>query len=179
MSLFEGKTSLLQPESLGEEFAQSDDVARLKGLLLWLAWDCGLDIIFTKPFMENNESLKLRLKQNAMLLALIQAVQSDKTVVDEAKQSISGLRQGELDWLKNTLELAEKCEAIKADYSKYRAVDEPSPGDVAVHRTLANNCLRFVNHADSSLVSLIRLGKKKDSVVFQANHVRVLRLQDL
>jgi hypothetical protein len=44
-NIFEGDppaqyVSLLSLDALGEDFCDSDDVARLKGLLLWLAWDC-------------------------------------------------------------------------------------------------------------------------------------------
>jgi hypothetical protein len=40
----EENSSLLNLVPLGEEFEHSDDVARIKGLILWLAWDCGLTL---------------------------------------------------------------------------------------------------------------------------------------
>ncbi len=124
------KTSLLHPEGLGEAFADSDEIARLKGMLLWLAWDCGARMRIEKPFMESDEELHQRLLENAMLLSLVQAVQGDDLVADEARQSIAGLATGDLDWIGQMLALVMRIEAIKQGAALIEAITEPRPGDV-------------------------------------------------
>ena len=62
-ALFEEKESLLHLEAFNE-LQDSDDVSRLKGLLLWLAWDCGLTVDLNKPFMETREQCEKRLMGN-------------------------------------------------------------------------------------------------------------------
>jgi len=101
-------------ESLSEEFQHSDDIARLKGLVLWLAWDCGLTLDLTKPFMESPEQLTERLRRNAMILALAQMMSADEVVIDEARQSIGSLTSSELDWLKGIRLLVSRCESLRS-----------------------------------------------------------------
>lgn len=173
LTLFEGDASLLHLESLGEAFEHSDDIARLKGLLVWLAWDCGLTLDLQKPFMENSEQQKARLKRNAMMLALAQAVQNDDVVLDEAKQSIGSLSSSEMDWLKDLRTLIEQCDAIKnrKEYIALSQGAEAQPGDIAVHKNLGNWDLRVVSSNGGHQVSLIKLNKQEESKSFIAKYL--------
>jgi hypothetical protein len=112
----EDHSSLLHLAPLGDEFQGSDDVARLKGLVLWLAWDCRLTLNLHRPFNERREDLDERLRRNAMVLALAQMMRADEVVIDEARQSIGSLTSSELDWLTDIQRLAERCTALKEDH---------------------------------------------------------------
>ncbi|MDC1287387.1 hypothetical protein N8198_05835 [Gammaproteobacteria bacterium] len=175
-NLFEGKTSLLHVESLGEEFEQSDDVARLKGLLLWLAWDCGLTLDLKKVFMEKPEQLRERLRQNAMVLALAQVIGGDDVVIDEARQSIGSLTTSEMDWLKGIQRVALQCDLLKKDGVELDSAVEAEPGDIAIHRTNRNFDLRIVSSRGQGRIMLIKLSKDKDSIDFTPEHLAVSRL---
>jgi hypothetical protein len=116
-TLFEGQSSLLRLDALGEEFEHSDDVARLKGLVLWLAWDCRLTMDLQKPFMESSEDQRERLRRNAMVLALAQMIQGDDVIIDEARQSIGSLTSSEMAWLKEVERITQQCESVRRDHS--------------------------------------------------------------
>ncbi len=175
-NLFEGKTSLLHIESLGAEFEQSDDIARLKGLLLWLAWDCGLTLDLKKAFMESPEQLRARLRQNAMVLALAQAIGGDEVVIDEAQQSIGSLTTSEMDWLKDIQRIALQCDSLKQEEVVLDSAEEAEPGDIAVHKTNRDLDLRIVSSRGQGRVMLIKLSKDKDSISFTPEHLAISRL---
>lgn len=176
LSLFEGKTSLLHLETLGDEFTHSDDVARLKGLLLWLAWDCGLVFDLQKPFMESKEKLESRLKHNAMILALAQAIQSDESVTDEARQSIGIFTSSEMDWLKEIQSVALHCDGLRDGKFDIQLPEEVQPGDIALHKNIKNWDLRVVAKSGGNITSLIRLSRDKDIISFMPEHLSIARL---
>ncbi len=177
LTLFEGKTSLLNLDPLGEEFAQSDDVARLKGLVLWLAWDCGLTLDLRKPFMEDIEDRRQRLLENAMVLALAQLIRNDDVVIDEARQSIGSLSTSEMEWLKDVEKLASQCESLQSGREGLRDAVHAEPGDIAIHKTVKNWTLRIVDSSDEERISLIKLVDSDDDLIpFKADHVLVGKL---
>lgn len=175
-TLFEGQASLLHLETLGEQIADSEDVARLKGLMLWLAWDCGLLFNLDKPFMETPEQLQTRLSNNAMLLALAQSVRSDEHVTEEAQQSIGIFTTSEMDWLNAVCRLAAQCEAAKSGILPTDSADNAEPGDVAIHRSLPKWDLRIVAGANGNTVSLIRLSRAKGRVEYTSEHLLAAQL---
>jgi hypothetical protein len=176
LNLFEGDASLLHLEPIGSDFATSDDIARLKGLVLWLAWDCGLTLNLQKPFNEHTDELNERLHRNAMVLALAQMMQSDEVVIDEARQSIGSLTTTELDWLKEVQALSIRCEAVLKGNVPLEPAEAAEPGDIAMHRKLPRWDLRVVASSNGRNVSLIRLSREKDRAVFTPEHLAVRRL---
>lgn len=173
LNLFEGKTSLLHLESLGEEFQHSDDVARLKGLVLWLAWDCGLTLDLQKPFMEKPEQLADRIRRNAMVLALAQMISADDIVIDEARQSIGSLTSSELDWLKGIQWMAARCESVQTGDAALVSADDAKPGDIAVHKNIDDWDLRLVANSGGRYVSLVCLNKDKTHIDYTREHMEV------
>jgi hypothetical protein len=176
-TLFEGKSSLLRLDGLGEEFQRSDDVARLKGLVLWLAWDCGLTMDLQKPFMESPEDLKERLRRNAKVLALAQMIHGDDVVIDEARQSIGSLTSSEMGWLKEIQRLAHQCETVRSDDSALRPAVRAEPGDIAIHKKIDGWQLRIVSGSGGNRVYLMALSKDNDRLAFASEHLAVTRLQ--
>ena len=170
-SLFEGETSLLHMESLGDTFANSDDIARLKGLLLWLAWDCGIFFDLDKPFMETPEGLSARLNGNAMLIALAQSVRADEEAMEEAQQSIGIFTTSDMDWLDTVRGLVAQCDAAKKGCMATCSADEAEPGDVAIHQKLQNWDLRVVVGSSENRVSLIKLSRGKGRVEYMPEHL--------
>ncbi|TCU21801.1 hypothetical protein EV130_110145 [Rhizobium azibense] len=177
-NLFEGEAvtqsaSLLHLQPLGEDFYDSDEVARLKGLLLWLAWDCGLTMNLQKPHWETPEACEQRMKQNAMVLALAQTIGSDGTVTETARQSIGGLTSSELDWLKDIQRLADICSNVGQNQLPLRQGEAAEAGDIAFHRTAENWIARIVAGRNGNKVVLMALKKDKPRVSYQAAHLTV------
>lgn len=177
--LFEGKHSLLHLEKIDEDLAESDDIARLKGLLIWLAWDCGVRFRFTAPFMESPEDQADRLASNAMVLALLQVIRGDEVVIDEAKECIAGLSSGELDWLTAFLAMASRIETLRGgDFSSLPA-SLMNPGDFAIPTKSASAHVRIVCHFDGRYASLIALDETNPHKRFLADYVRVIKRESV
>jgi hypothetical protein len=177
-TLFEGQSSLLHLDALGEEFKHSDDVARLKGLVLWLAWDCGLTMNLQKPFMESPEDQKERLRRNAMVLALAQMIQGDDVVIDEARQSIGSLTSSEMAWLKEVERIAQQCETVRRDRSSLRPAARSEPGDIAIHKKIHGWHLRIVSGSGGNRVYLMTLSRDNERLAFASEHLAVARLTE-
>ena len=64
------------------------DLSRLRGLLIWLAWDAGLDGRRQPSLTETGAELHARMEEKAKLLALLQVVVHDDEACEEARQSI-------------------------------------------------------------------------------------------
>ena len=175
-NLFEGTPSLLHMDSLEDELKYSDDIARVKGLVVWLAWDCGLSMDMQKPFMESSDHLAARLRQNAIVLAVAQMLIEDDVVRDEARNSIGSLTSSELDWLKSLQDVAVRCEELSADPAFLRPANEAEPGDIAIHKTIDNWDFRIVSNHGSRFVSLIRLDNDKPHVNYSSDHLVVASL---
>ncbi len=175
-NLFEGDLSLLHLEDLGAEFRHSDDVARLKGLVLWLAWDCGLTMDLKKPFNESRDDLNERLKRNAMVLMLAQMIQGDDVVEDEARQSIGSLTSSEMRWLKEILMLSHKCETMRDDPSVLLPPERAEPGDIAIHRQLHDWDLRIIAHSANNRINLVKLSNDGELLRYKKDHLAVARL---
>ena len=151
-SLIENEPSLLHMEKLGDELVTSEEVARLKGMLLWLAWDCGVHFEQRKPFKETFEMEVERLETNAMLLALAQTVQQDELVIEEARQSIGGL-----GWIDGVHSIAIKCDAIRNRESPVHSAEAVKPGDVVIRRNYQSENLRIVASVrDDGIVSMFK-----------------------
>jgi hypothetical protein len=172
-------SSLLSLEALGEEFRESDDVARLKGLLLWLAWDCGLTLNLHKPFRESPEAWDQRLKHNAMIVALAQVILSDETVIDEARQSIGSFTTGELDWLRDIRRLADRFATLRVEAGALRQGESAEVGDIAFHKTAEDWIVRMVAGRNGTKISLVVLKETKPRLTYLADHLAVASLSSL
>ena len=174
-SLFEGEQSLL---NLGnaDELEFSDDLARLKGLLIWLAWETGYTLDLYKPFMETDEQQQTRLQRNAMLVALAQTIQSDDVVIHEARLSIGAISSGELEWFRYLTELDNACQKIKDGEVDLLPSRSANPGDVAFHRTIQNWSLRIVLGSDNANIRMMKLSKLDTTCEYRHEKIGVTRL---
>ena len=177
-SLIENDPSLLHMEKLSDELVTSEDLARLKGMLLWLAWDCGHHFEPHKPFMETYEMEVTRLKTNAMLLALAQTVQQDELVIEEARQSIVSIStSGNLDWIDGVRSLAIKCDAIKRGESLLHSAEAVKPGDVVIRRNSLSKDLRIVASVrDDGIVSMLKLSLAEEKYPLRSRHLLTTNL---
>ncbi|MCY3540421.1 MAG: hypothetical protein OXH31_00720 [Gammaproteobacteria bacterium] len=172
-SLIENEPSLLHMEKLSGELVTSEDVARLKGMLLWLAWDSGVHFEQQKPFMETPEKEIERLETNAMLLALAQTVRQDELVIEEARQSIGGIStSGNLAWIDGVHSLATKCDAIKRGESPLPPAEAVKPGDVVIRRNIQSEDLRIVASVrDDGIVSMFKLSQAEERDKLRAKYL--------
>lgn len=153
----------------------SDDVARLKGLILWLGWDCGLTFDAQAPFNESREERDERLRNNAIILALAQMIQGDEIVIDEARQSIGSLSSSEFAWLEEIRGLNALCDEGARDPTILAPADVAEPGDIAVHKSLKQWGFRLVQSNDGNRISLIRLDSYEETMGYRPDHLSVIK----
>ncbi|MCA1797001.1 MAG: hypothetical protein LC645_05585, partial [Geobacteraceae bacterium] len=97
--LFDEETSVVNPVDGLAYLKEYDEFARLKGLIVWLAWEAGITFADQKPFNETSEECRARRNANRQYVALAQMIGSDEDVISEARQSIGPLSVGDMDWL--------------------------------------------------------------------------------
>lgn len=177
LTLFEGQSSLLNTDALGKEFEGSDEVARLKGLVLWLAWDARLTMNLQMQSTEGDDDQNGRLRQNAMVLALAQMIRHDDVVIDEARQSIGSLTSSELSWLKNVERIVQQCESVRRRECILQSAMRSKPGDIAVHKTAVDRQLRIVSNHGDDKVRMVKLSRQNDRLIFRSEHWDVAKPQ--
>ena len=171
--MFEGRESLLQAEVHSPEASGAEDVVHLKGLIVWLAWDCGLRFCAEKPFSETAEAEEERLISNAWLLAITQLISNDDTIIGQAKESIGPLCGGDLEWLKWAVGLSERLENIKEIIGDLPYSDQASPGDIGIHANLMHLGFRLIHKKiDRDKVGMIRFDSAKPLITYKSDTIK-------
>ena len=98
-ALFDGESSVVNPVDDLAYLKDYDEFARLKGLIVWLAWEAGITFDDQKPFNESSDECRARRDVNRQYVALVQLIGADEDVISEARQSIGPLSEGDMDWL--------------------------------------------------------------------------------
>lgn len=174
LSLFEGPLSLINLSDKNPDLANTDDIARLRGLLMWLARDSGAAFRADAPFMEEPEERDKRLVTNAMLLALAQAAGDKELSVAELQQSLAGVGDVATGWV-TTMRLL----ANIRDSMKHLATAEPSIGAFAFHEMSDRFPVRLVKRHDSKCVSLQKLCPDLKEGTFTTNKLSFAHFNDL
>jgi len=170
-TLFEKPNSLLYPKN--EEFTEVDELARLRGLVLWLAWDSGMQLRKKNPFLESTEEMQERVRSKALMLALAQLVRGDEVVIEEAKQSIGPLCTSDMDWLDWILSTNRSLEKYIQNPESLRMADNVSIGDWAVYRDPLELGARLVLRVEGNKVALAYFGRNKNYISYTKNVLRV------
>lgn len=118
-----------------------DEIARLKGLLMWLTWDCGITLDHRFGIAEHREDVEDRLWSKAALLELVQILSGDSISLEEARSSIlsvanAGEHQAAIRWI-------EECEAWSREVEK--ALDRMRESNIAAVRPKQIGVLAFAN----------------------------------
>lgn len=97
---FDGKFSLVYENDVNLKIYDSEELARLKGLIVWLAWDSGIKLQTEQGFNEDFEERDNRLRKNGIMIHLAQLIGGDEIVKAEASKSMILIEKTEPDWLK-------------------------------------------------------------------------------
>lgn len=177
-TLFEVPYSLLHPpEEL--ELCNIDEFARLRGLVLWLAWDCGLRFVPPKELNELPEEEQERLRVKALMVSLAQLVRDDEVVMEEARQSIGPLCSSDLDWL-NWIFAADKALARMAEGLNTTSVGtEAKKGDIAFIEAAPQLGARLILGLDGGKVNLAFFDKEKEYGRYLLSAIRSASFEQL
>ena len=164
--IIEGATSLVALNALGAEVEHSEDVARLKGLILWLAWDAGLTLQVDASFNETIDLRKERLVNNAKVLALAQMIEGDQLVVEEARRGFGAQGVTGGIWLSKIEALARKSVSLREQMPELPPSPSPRPGLMVAHCSDSGWRPRVVLECGDNKVRAIALSKKKPEIAY-------------
>ena len=142
----------------GERF---DEMARLKGLLMWLAWDCGVTLDHRYGLAEYREDIDDRIWSKAALLELVQILSGDRTSLEEARSSILSVakareHQAAARWIKECEAWTEQVEkALRRMRSNRNVARSPDTiGVLAFANAISAPRLRVVSSVNHGSVTL-------------------------
>lgn len=113
--IFDGDKSIICLENSSIRLKDTDEFARLKGLIIWLAWESGIALTRKKPFNESAEERTARLGVNRHFVATAQLIAGDEDVISEARQSIGQFSSIDMDWLEKLLSVDNLFRTAYAD----------------------------------------------------------------
>ncbi|HPQ45171.1 MAG TPA: hypothetical protein PKZ42_13195 [Syntrophales bacterium] len=160
-SLFERKHSILCLDDEFDGLADSEDLTRLKGLLLWLAWDCDLRLKLDKPFFEKPEEEYQRFFNNGLVFAVAQLGQNDDAVISEAKKSIAPMCSGDMDWLNWIVSIGEKLFEFSSNPERFINAKETKYGYLAFHPKVPTWGIRLVINSNRKFTNLLCFDREK------------------
>lgn len=177
-SLFEGEKSFWQIEQTYPDIADAEDILNLKGLLLWLTWNCGFSFNPNKAFAETPKEEETRLQQNASVLAIAQLI-DDEEVIEHATKNIGPSCGGDLGWINWIAQFAFQITKIKAEASIFNE-SNIVPGDIAIHKTIPNMVARVVKTIpDGDKVGMICFDSEKPLKLFSARTIKCIAANDV
>ena len=100
---YDGPKSIICLDSNSVNLTDFDEFARLKGLIIWLAWDSGIVFADKKPFNESAEERTERFDANRLYVATAQMIAGDEETISEARQSIGQFSSIDTVWLEKLL----------------------------------------------------------------------------
>ncbi len=162
--------------ALGDE--RFDELARLKGLLIWLAWDCKIQLDERFNVREEPEDVRQRLIEKAALLEFAQMLKGDTVAQDEAVNSIlqtvkGGAATTASRWVTGYFGWADRISrsAMPAAASKAKPNAAIAVGDLAMVTTEKVPKLRVVSAVTGQQVSLIDFGDEDSEIEYVRDRV--------
>jgi len=138
-----------------------EELARLKGLLIWLSWDCDVSLDERYGYAEEPENVERRVTDKAVLLEFAQILVGDPLAQEEARNSIltsTGTREqlGAGRWLLNYLRFSELVEQRLASMHKQdRPRRKVQLGALAILPRAQDARLRVVSEVADSNIALV------------------------
>jgi hypothetical protein len=151
---------------------QPDEIQRVPGLLLWLAWDCGLQVDNRAMFGEEPDAARERAAQKAMLLAIAPVAAANLIAREEAEKSIlrtarPSQTSSSRAWLATQLAWGEHLS--KPD--QRHTTDRLKVGDVAYIAARGPRELYVVSTSATDYIGLVDLSEADAEVRFLPDRI--------
>ena len=145
---------LLQKQDDNDGFLSDiDELVRLRGLLIWLAWYVEISYQPKPGFAEKFDVRDQRLWGNAVYILLAQLVTSDEMIEEEASKICSTESDFCLNWFVELVRFGKKLNIIYDKAKKTRkTLPEPSEAGWVLHRNNAFKGLRYCNEVNDGRV---------------------------
>lgn len=162
---FDGKFSLVYENEVNLEVYDSDELARLKGLIVWLAWDAGIELDTAPGFNESFKEREDRLRKNGVMLQLAQLIDGDEIVKSELSKSMMLVEKKVPDWLKWINDADKKLRKVLDSIDaidKLGKYNKPLPvGALAIDKKNPTFGVRIIGKRDRSGVDVFNFLPEK------------------
>ena len=157
---------------------QPDEVQRLPGLLLWLAWDCGVRLDERVIYGEEPDAARERATHKAMLLAISPVAAVNAIAREEAERSVlKAARASQVasarTWLAAQLAWGERVR-LAAQSRATRVDGRPRVGDLAFIAADGPSDLYVVSTANAGYIGLVDLSDADAEARFLPDRVAPL-----
>lgn len=142
--VYDGDKSIIYLDAKNSNLKNTDEFARLKGLIIWLAWESGISLTKQKPFNESREECSARFDSNRLYVATAQLIAGDEDVISEARQSISQLSSIDMDWLEKMLAVDRLFRDVCTDSTMLQNGSMAKPGDFGFNSMMPENGVREI-----------------------------------
>lgn len=181
-NLFGSKKRLFDVTEQLFEDDPDNDLSRLIGLLIWLAWDSGLDprVVETSNKWDRDE-YRESLLEVARLLELATIAGKYDDAFDEAHQSAwrtckEGSKGRASQWVNRFKKWAEAIGRVKTTESKFRHGVEPNPGNLAIAIKEKRTKLRLILNVEVGKVRLAEFGEKNNEICYTRDVIETIQL---
>ena len=167
-------------DALGND--PEEDVSRLLGLLLWMAYDSEMDVRELRDFPTNNpEERRERLFNLSLLLDIAVASGKDNDAFIEAERSIwrttpEPMRAGVSKWIGYHREWSKEVFELCSSRNSWKTEKSAKIGGIGIATKEEFPKLRVILDLSEKYVELVERGEKDKKVIFQRDFVD---LQDM
>lgn len=160
---FDGDKSIICLNDHTGHLAGFDEFSRLKGLIIWLAWESGIVFADKKPFNESSEERTERFNTNRLYVATAQLIAGDEDTINEARQSIGQFSSIDMGWLDKLLAVDLLLRNAVSDPAALKDGATAKAGDFGFNRLQPGIGIREILPAD---------GGKRGLAWMNSNHPR-------
>lgn len=164
MTLF-GKGKALYDQMLDHYHDDPDnDLPRLLGLIIWLAWDCGLNISMADNIPKHSsDSQSIYMEMANLLEIALRAEKQDEAIHEAwhsaARTSSENVQASATKWLRQFQNWAADLEALKRAPVSEMQSQKPRPGHLAIAITEKSPKVRMVVSVPDDNVYLAEVGE--------------------
>lgn len=177
--VYDGDKSIINLGNDHSQFAEFDEFARLKGLIIWLAWASGIALAKPKPFNESLEEQKARCDINRLYVATVQLIAGDEDVIGEAKQSIGQTSSGDMDWLEKLLAIDRLFRDACSDPALLQDAASAEIGDFGFNSDKPKLGIREILPKDKNFRALSFHNESRRKFIFPAEIIRTIPLEKM
>jgi hypothetical protein len=180
--LFHRKYRLLDMIVVALEGEPFEEIAHLRGLLLWLAWDCDVNLDERFGIAEEPGDVEIRILDKAALLEVAPPVIIDEVAIAEARDSIQQVaRSTQLAsasaWLQKSLDWAEAVNKSRSSAgAKGLGENKVGMGDIAYVTSSKAPVLMVVSKVIGNTVGFAAFGEELGAVSYLRDRVASLPL---
>lgn len=184
-ALFGRKKRLFDAAARLYEDDPNNDLSRLLGLLIWLAWDSGLDLTSTRLASTwDTEARRQSWIEVAKLLEIATRTRDHMDALNEARHSVwrtcdHSSRGGANLWITRFEAWTGSLTDLLAARASWLRDRLPKPGDLAIAEKENAPKLRVVLSATGKTVRLAEFGENRGEVVFDHAFVKTAAMPSL